>query len=177
MTTRFYARPLNSRNPPKGCFYYMRQLTIGASPAKDLSKIMVKNTPVSSKFQISEVALSGFPSQLSLSASLLITSLRKHLPSESRGVADELFLGDSSLSRTDKSPNRSRVLPSMVLIGSGQLLTGCLCRLHVCGPLKRYLTSLPGPLWACIRPGRFTTPFYDSYFPLRDAPSFRRGYE
>ncbi|GBM71670.1 hypothetical protein AVEN_268972-1 [Araneus ventricosus] len=44
----------------------------------------------------------------------------------------------------DKSSNRSRVPSSMVLIGSGQLLTGGLCRLHAGGLLKRYRT--PGPL-------------------------------
>ncbi|GBM25641.1 hypothetical protein AVEN_82757-1 [Araneus ventricosus] len=58
----------------------------------------------------------------------------------------------------DKSSNRNRVLPSMVLIGSGQLLTGRLRRLHLCGPLKRYRSALPGPLWACVCPGQF----YDS---------------
>ncbi|GBM90867.1 hypothetical protein AVEN_128318-1 [Araneus ventricosus] len=41
--------------------------------------------------------------------------------------------------------------------------TGRLCRLHVCGLLKRYHAPSLDPSRLCVRPGSFIIPFYDSY--------------
>ncbi|GBM38115.1 hypothetical protein AVEN_40986-1 [Araneus ventricosus] len=119
----------------------MLQLTIRASPAKDLTIFTgSKNTPVSLKFrsrkQHDGVALRVFTSQLSLSDRPLSPSslFLKHLPSEPRGEADELFLGDSS--SAGQTSNRSRAPSFQVIIRSGRLLTARLCRQHVCGSIQ-----------------------------------------
>ncbi|GBO18011.1 hypothetical protein AVEN_21790-1 [Araneus ventricosus] len=39
LTTRLCKRSLNSSDPPKGCYYSIRQLTKGASLAKDLATV------------------------------------------------------------------------------------------------------------------------------------------
>ncbi|GBM12522.1 hypothetical protein AVEN_155978-1 [Araneus ventricosus] len=59
----------------------------------------------------------------------------------------------------DKSPNRSRVPSSQVLIGNGQLLTGVLCRRQAGSILPT--ETLPVPLWACVWPNRFMTLTFD----------------
>ncbi|GBM54959.1 hypothetical protein AVEN_33516-1 [Araneus ventricosus] len=107
MATRLYKRSLNSSDPTKGYFYSVRQLSIGAIPAKHLATVTgskVRQFHLSSDLskQHHGVALSVFTSQLSLSLSSFPSSLLlKHLLSEPRGVADELFLGDSSTSWTN----------------------------------------------------------------------------
>ncbi|GBN48130.1 hypothetical protein AVEN_24229-1 [Araneus ventricosus] len=101
ITTRLYKRSLNSSDPPKGSFYSIRQLTVGASPAKDLatvtgSKIRPfrsrKRTPRSSFPRVYFSALAISSICLSSPSSLLL----KHLPPEPRGVANKFILGDSS---------------------------------------------------------------------------------
>ncbi|GBM07069.1 hypothetical protein AVEN_177043-1 [Araneus ventricosus] len=39
LTTRLCKRWLNSSDPPKGCYYSIRQLSKGANPAKDLATV------------------------------------------------------------------------------------------------------------------------------------------
>ncbi|GBM61455.1 hypothetical protein AVEN_93016-1 [Araneus ventricosus] len=92
MPTRLYKRSLNSSDPPKGCFYSMRWLTIGASPAKDLATVTGSKIPpfhLSSDLENQHhgVALRVFTSQLSLSdlPSSFSFLLLKQLPSEPRG--------------------------------------------------------------------------------------------
>ncbi|GBO22045.1 hypothetical protein AVEN_80328-1 [Araneus ventricosus] len=167
LTTRLCKRSLNSSDPPKGCYYSIRQLTKGASLAKDLTTVTgsIKKTR-SIKVQIPQNQHHGgvFTSQLS-SPSLLSSSLLKHLSSENRGVVEELILSDLSTRRTNQ-PQSCASLPgshwkrsllncpslSALLVGSIQTIPR---------------TFSPEPQWVCVTPDRFYDLFYGPYFLLR----------
>ncbi|GBO19888.1 hypothetical protein AVEN_240188-1 [Araneus ventricosus] len=70
LTTRLCKRSLNSSDPPKGCYYSIRQLTKGSSLAKDLATVTgsIKrpfHQSSDSANQHHEVAPRVFSSQLS----------------------------------------------------------------------------------------------------------------
>ncbi|GBO37204.1 hypothetical protein AVEN_62945-1 [Araneus ventricosus] len=80
-------------------------------------------------------------------------SFLRHLPSEARGVADQLFLGDSSPAISPEPPS---AFFSGVDWKQSRVLTGVLCRRHAVPTLQG---RSPVPLWACIRPSRSTLTF------------------
>ncbi|GBM62438.1 hypothetical protein AVEN_180849-1 [Araneus ventricosus] len=77
LTARLCKRSLNSSDAPKGRFYSIRQLSKGASPAKDLATVTGSENASFMKVQIPQkkhqgVALRVFTSQLSLTPSAIV---------------------------------------------------------------------------------------------------------
>ncbi|GBL72148.1 hypothetical protein AVEN_115146-1 [Araneus ventricosus] len=129
LTARLSKRSLISSNPPKGCYYAIPQFTTGASLAKDLANLHgVRKRPFhqSSDSAIPHHGLETrvFTSQLSSLDPLFSLHLPflNPLPSDLRGVAEELNFSDLSVCLTNH-PTTNMRLPSRLIIGSGQNIT------------------------------------------------------